>query len=208
MNLRICALIIGLVFIAVPCANATVIDTYSYDYQPNPTNLWNLDHNKFYICRIDDFAIPTGHTIQSATITIASINNWNDGENSLFIHLLSGNDFAGIPFNTDGIYTGSDGQGGGDNLNNYDGIWLDTYVDVNGSSGGSEPYSYPFSPANLVTLTEYAADGLIGIGFDPDCHFNNCGITLAIETAVPEPITIVLLALGAMAHKRKRRPNL
>lgn len=178
-----------------------------YVYTPNPADLWDLDHYKYYICRIDDFTVASGETISSASITINDINNWQYEENHLYIHLLSGDDFTTIPFNVNGIYTGSDNQGGGDNLNAYDGILLDEYVDNDGGSGGDVVnYTYSFSGDELAALAGYAADGVWGIAFDPDCHYWNTGIQLTIGTSnVPEPFTLSLLTLGGVLLLRRKK---
>jgi hypothetical protein len=48
----------------------------------------------------------------------------------------------------------------------------------------------------LDELTEYAADGIFGFGFDPDCQYVNNDITFRVETAVPEPGSMLLLGMG------------
>ena len=43
----------------------------------------------------------------------------------------------------------------------------------------------------------YAADGIWGTGWDPDCHYWNDGVTLSIETVpAPEPTTMILFGTG------------
>jgi hypothetical protein len=58
----------------------------------------------------------------------------------------------------------------------------------------------------VQTLQTYAQDGLFGLGFDPDCHYYNSGITLTVQT-VPEPdaATFVLVALMPLCLWRRRR---
>lgn len=55
----------------------------------------------------------------------------------------------------------------------------------------------------LARLTTHAAlfDGIIGLGFDPDCHFWNEGVTFSLDTSsqsseVPEPATMLLFGIG------------
>ena len=54
-----------------------------------------------------------------------------------------------------------------------------------------------------MVLNAYAADGRIGLGLDPDCHFYNDGITLRLVT--PEPTSLALLGLGGLAMMHRRR---
>ena len=59
--------------------------------------------------------------------------------------------------------------------------------------------TYDFTAAQLDLLNLYLLDGLFALGFDPDCHYNNTGITLHLETEcapVPEPGTMMLLGSG------------
>lgn len=69
------------------------------------------------------------------------------------------------------------------------------------------------NPTDLIpTLNAWAADGNWALGFDPDCHFYNNGITFTVTTAptppdqpIPEPATIVLASLGMSAMLGARR---
>ena len=56
----------------------------------------------------------------------------------------------------------------------------------------------------LTNLITYASDGIFGLGFDPDCHFWNYGITLKLTTeptppnVVPEPEALLLFGIGLL----------
>jgi hypothetical protein len=57
-------------------------------------------------------------------------------------------------------------------------------------------------------LETYAMNGIFGFGFDPDCHYNNDGVTLTIETSVPVPEPtvglLVTVGLGLFGRRLKR----
>ena len=71
-------------------------------------------------------------------------------------------------------------------------------------------------PANgLSHLISYAQGGIFGLGFDPDCHFYNHGITLTLLTSdkptsspdVPEPATLMLFGTGLLCFASRMRKN-
>jgi hypothetical protein len=154
-----------------------------YTYVPKPADLWDLDHNYYYTWGIDasDFA---GQEILSASLYFEDIRNWDNKPNWLWVHLL---DDAAI-----GVTRGYDGQGYGD-------AYFGRGVLLNVWSMNTTPrdITYMFDANELGFLSGYASDGVVALGFDPDCHFYNNGVRFSVETAsVPEPATMLLFGTG------------
>jgi hypothetical protein len=48
-------------------------------------------------------------------------------------------------------------------------------------------WTYTFTPAQLTALRADIANGdNLALGFDPDCHFFNNGVTLTLDTRTPD----------------------
>jgi hypothetical protein len=182
-------------------------NTTTYTFQPNPTNLNNLDHSYYYDWKID-WSVPKGMQIVDATLTFSNINDWTyePNNNWLYIHMLDTAPTNGTKIGTN-TWQWYDGEGGGDNWQGK-GTWVATYVDKS-----TQPETLNYSLKNLgllPTLKQYTKDGTFGFGFDPDCHYNNCGIKLKITTApVPEPGSLVVFGTGlagliGFATRRRR----
>ena len=65
--------------ISVMAAVPAFADTMRF--QPNPTNLGNLNHNNAYSWRVDDVSL-LDEMISDATLTISHIRNWNSSANT------------------------------------------------------------------------------------------------------------------------------
>ena len=195
-SLYLIGLVLALTAICPRLAAAAV-----YDFVPNPADLYDLDHYKYYTWGIE-WAPAAGEEITQVTLTIDNINNWQRETDILYVHLL--NDAQ------KGVRTYTDNQRGGDNLASWASgqILLDTYTDLNDYPGPAEDYVYDFTGADITTLNAYLANGLFGLGFDPDCHYYNDGVKLSVTTAsntVPEPATLLLMASGLLGGLRLRR---
>ena len=158
----------------------------------NINDLWDLDHTKVYVWEVSPL-LGDGETILSASLSFNDINNWEAADNEMFIRLLSGSDIAGavadsvVSYKMPGLYEGSDGQATGDDALGDYGDLVGVYIDADGGNGGaSEDKTYHITGDLLAKMNVYASSGSFGIGFDPDCHYWNNGISLTINTRVDE----------------------
>jgi hypothetical protein len=173
-----------MVFALGAAANAK---TYTF----TPTNMGVLDHADYYTWGFD-LNVPKGQTITDAVLTISNIQNiGNDPSNELYIHLLD-NPKLGVVEKTDTT--------NGDQFLNQ-GVLVGTYH----ANKPNQPVTltYDFKNLGLVKdLDQYLANGIAGFGFDPDCHFTDCGIKFTVTTAktpcppVPEPSSMLGLLGG------------
>lgn len=185
-----------------------------------------------------------GYTIQSATLYIDNINNWTkETTDRLYIRLLD-NPAIGVKTWSDNQTTYDQWKWVSGDSNHmkmstygttrpliqyYDGSYHDYYHDGDGSYGDPSKSPHPagtnlvYSFGNLTYngksllqyLNDFATDGKVGFGFDPDCHYFNDGVRFEITTcknpvpgrAVPEPISVFLgtLGMGTIAAVRRIR---
>lgn len=164
---------------------------------PPDTELDSLNHNEYYTWGIDVTWDPLVDEIVTASLFLDELENWNDLPNDLYIHLLDDGPL--------GVTTGTDWGGGGDNFDGQ-GILLVHYEDL---SSSPEDKLYVFTDDEVDVLNDYALDGRIAFGFDPDCHFSNDGVEFTIDMRpIPEPATLAIVGFGALLVfvRKTRKP--
>ena len=171
MKLKMALLGLMLTLFSVSMAGAT---TYTF----SAGDLGDLDHGYAYKWGID-WSLPDGETIVGASLFFNDIRDWAWEENDLYVDLL--------PWAREGVRSYRDYQASGDFFSGR-GISLIHYEDL---PNYAQDLTYNFVDSDLAALMAYSADGNFGIGFDPDCHFYNNGISLNIETATtPVPAQV------------------
>jgi len=198
-KIKLILLLFGFIFTNAAIAGATV-----YTFQPNPVDLYDLDHYYSITWGIN-WEPPSGEIITNAKLSITNIDNLDNlstDPNILYMHLL---DDATV-----GVTVGPpDGQDQVDAFSGQ-GKLLTTYTDPD-PYGNPVYWEYLFTSDEVDALKDYAGNnGIFGMGFDPDCHYYNTGVSLDIETReeIPEPATLTLLGiglLGAFFTRNKRR---
>lgn len=176
-------------------------------------DLNDLPHERYYRWG-KNWTVPVGEQVTTASIIFHEIYNWRvEANDRLWLHLLQSapagktsgydNEASGSWF-TPPTYMGEQIL-----LNEFDNL-PETYPN-------RQDVTYTFSGSEVSTLNSYLADGNFGLGFDPDCHYFNCGIQMRVQTGllpptpppVPEASTVALLGLGlagaAVARFRRTR---
>ena len=229
--------------IALVTVAGTALAQTSKTFTPTPADLYDLDHHSMYTWRVDNAGnasnlnLTAGNYVSAATLTITNIANWQANEaNQLFIHLFDTARSSGVAqfYDEDpGLATVSN--------NIQDDFISGRYPQANGkdASGATKaflidpgtqgfrlaaPSNFPntpqtytlnFNDTQLYSLENYIRNGgNFALGFDPDCHFYNDGVSLKVTTSagprlsgrVPEPATglLVLAGLGAFCVRRRK----
>ncbi|MBN1941784.1 MAG: PEP-CTERM sorting domain-containing protein [Phycisphaerae bacterium] len=165
------------------------------DFTPTPADLYDLDHGWYYTWGIQADVDVSNLVITGATLSFDDIRNWDSSSNDLWVHLL---DSA-----PEGVRMYRDYGGGGDAFA-MQGVLLEHYEDLPSTA---QDITYTFSASEIQALNAYLQNGAnFALGFDPDCHFYNEGVTLVLEySGVPEPASMTLLASGAVLLFLRRR---
>ncbi len=168
---------------------ALTVTATANPFSKSVTVAGGIAHQYYYTWGIES-NVPSGETIDSATFTYVNVYDWkNELGDKLYTNLLS-SDPISLGFNN----ADWDGQGGGNNFNDGPGgnLLIGEWEDPQGGSPYSHNETYIFDNDQLNLLNTSAADGYVGFGIDPDCHYYFEEIEFSYTTSViPAPGAIL-----------------
>jgi hypothetical protein len=184
-------MLLAVILIGIVSANA-----HALTFVPPSIDLQDLSHERYFIWGIN-WSVPAGQTITSASLTFHNIYNWTaEANDRLWVHLLQAAP-AGL---TGGYDYEASGTWFAPPRYTAEQILLNEFDNLPEGYSNKQDIVYDFSMEEVALLGDYIAAGHnFGLGFDPDCHYYNCGVDLKINTAcppVPEPGTLALLGMG------------
>jgi len=148
----------------------------TFTYTPDPEDLYDFPHAKYITWGIDVSDV-VGMQVVEVELYIDGISNWDNGDNVLYIHMMD-NQPLGVTRHRDNSNPSDAFEGQGE--------LIDAWVDYNGE-GTTDDISYMASSLSIVTTSDdWCQDGVLGFGFDPDCHYWNSGVRVVI---IAEPMT-------------------
>jgi len=194
--------------------------TTTMTFQPNPSDLNDLDHHYADSWRIDNLNL-SNVTITSAKLTFTNIANWDSTANMLFVYLMDTAAHAGVttfqdhPLNESPIGDITDHFANGAVIPSLiSASTLKTKLFQQSFTTTPTTFTFNFTAAELITLQNYINNNHdIAFGFDPECHFFNDGITFSMTlTPVPEmasaiPALCLVILATAFEIRRRRRAN-
>ncbi len=221
-------IVLPLLAATVATASALSFSFKPNDYQVDPDDLFDLEHQYAY-----GFGITTlsgtgktlkdyllgGYTITSARITIDNVWDWQVEQDYLYINLLDGVT-SGVSKKeenpNDNYFSNYFGQSSRSTGVIYSAAQLLTiWSDPVGGYDRYFDFVYNLTSAQLGTLDDWITNGgTFGLGFDPDCHYFNKGIEFCIEIGqTPTPTqtvpdggsTAILLGIALMGTAFWRR---
>ena len=124
-------------------------------FQPNPVDLWDLDHYKAYKWGIDLGFNTTDTPITGAVLAFDNIRNWKPGDNVLYVRLL---DLAADGYVGTTVYRDLWPKG---DFFKGQGVLIAEWSDKEFTP---QDLSFAFSDSLLAVLNTYGADGRIAFG--------------------------------------------
>ena len=187
--------VLAMMAIVILAGNASAVtQTWS------TTALNSMQHGTDYTWVVDNgtWFIPEGDEITSAYLSITNLNNWYEPENDWMNIYLLDNPFRNWPnkvlltiYRDENAYFYYGWYWSGWALK-YGKIWVNP----------GDDFRYDLTASQLGDLASFLEDGIFGLGFDPNCHYTNGGMSFTIHTTnipqVPEPAIVLLFGLGLL----------